>query len=195
MSRFCLACSLCTAAFLWPFFPAVSAPASLDYHIDESASSVDAKVGFLGIGSRTAHFPAVSGTVSLSPAVPDMIDLDVPIDAAQLRASDALTTARLKGKDFFDVGHHPTVHFAGDRLAMTDATTGQVTGNLTARGVTKPVTLAVHFSSPPALATGHERISLSGVTTIDRRDFGMTAYALIVGRKVQIVIDARLVPA
>jgi len=175
--------------------PAGSTPAILAYRLDSAASGVDERVGFLGIGSRTAHFPSVSGSVALSPAAMDRIDLNVAIDARQLTASDTLTTRRLKGRHFFDVDHHPIVRFAGHALAMTGATTGNVTGELTARGVTKPVVLAVTFSIPPAHATGREAIALTGTTTINRRDFGMTAYSFIVGRKVRIIINTRLVPA
>jgi polyisoprenoid-binding protein YceI len=187
-------CKLAAAALLLAA-PAASAPATLSYRLDSAASRVDAKVGFLGIGSRTAHFPSVSGTVLLSPAAMDRIDLNVAIDARQLTASDALTISRLKGKNFFDVDRHPVLRFAGHALAMTGATTGNVSGSLTARGVTRPVVLAVTFSTPPARATGREAIDLSGTTTINRRDFGMTAYSFIVGRKVTIRIDTRLVPA
>jgi polyisoprenoid-binding protein YceI len=185
--------SLATAALLLAA-PVASAPATFAYRLDSAASRVDAKVGFLGIGSRTAHFSSVSGSVALSPAAMDRIDLDVAIDARQLTASDALTTGRLKGRNFFDVDHHPIVRFAGHALAMTGATTGNVSGDLTARGVTKPVVLAVTFSIPPARATGRETIDLTGTTTINRRDFGMTAYSFIVGRKVRIIINTRLVP-
>ena len=153
-----------------------------------------ARVGFLGIGTRTASFPAVSGSASLSPAAMDRIALDVRIDARQLTASDQLTTDRLKGKNFFDVANHPTVRFNGRALTMTGPATGRVKGDLTARGVTKPVTLDVTFSAPPASATGRESIGLTASTTIDRRDFGMTAYSLIVGKQVKITIRTRLVP-
>lgn len=186
--------SIVGALFLAFAIPATGAPPHPAYRIDDAQSDVDAKVGFLGIGSRTAHFPSVTGTASLASETAAAIELEVAIDARQLSASDALTTSRLRGKDFFDVEHYPLVRFHGERLEMTGATTGTITGKLTARGVTKPVTLAVSFSSPPGQAAGAASIDLEGTTTIDRRDFGMTAYSLIVGRKVRITLDARLVP-
>ena len=88
----------------------------------------------------------------------------------------------------------PTVRFAGTQLAMADATSGVVTGELTARGVTRPVTLNVKFSAPPATASGKEAIRLTGMTTINRREFGMTAYSVVVGKKVSITIRTRLLP-
>ena len=77
---------------------------------------------------------------------------------------------------------------------MRDADSGSITGQLTARGVSRPVTLAVDFDAPLAAKPPGEPIALTATTTIDRRDFGMTSYALIVGRKVDITIRARMVP-
>jgi polyisoprenoid-binding protein YceI len=78
---------------------------------------------------------------------------------------------------------------------MATQTSGIVRGNLTARGVTRPVTLNVSFSAPPSTTSLKEPIRLTGVTTINRKDFGMTAYSLIVGKKVTISIRTKLVPA
>ncbi|MBP6580067.1 MAG: YceI family protein [Sphingorhabdus sp.] len=178
-------------------FGAVIAGATTSYNftIDAGASSVDAKVAFMGIGNRKALFPAVRGTVALTPDAMDRINLDVMIDATQLRADDSLTTNRLKGDAFFDVAKYPTVRFQGTDLSMATQTSGIVRGNLTARGVTRPVTLNVSFSAPPSTTSLKEPIRLTGVTTINRKDFGMTAYSLIVGKKVTISIRTKLVPA
>lgn len=171
------------------------ATTSYNFTIDAGASSVDAKVAFMGIGNRKALFPAVRGTVALTPDAMDRINLDVMIDATQLRADDSLTTNRLKGDAFFDVAKYPTVRFQGTDLSMATQTSGIVRGNLTARGVTRPVTLNVSFSAPPSTTSLKEPIRLTGVTTINRKDFGMTAYSLIVGKKVTISIRTKLVPA
>jgi polyisoprenoid-binding protein YceI len=172
-----------------------TASAPREYRFDSSASSVTAKVSFLGIGNRTANFPAVTGTAKLTASGGgDAVELNVRIDARQLTASDTLTTNRLKGKDFFDVANHPTVTFAGKRLTLSGPTTGTIDGDLTARGVTRPVKLAVQFAAPPANAGARDPISLIATTRINRRDFGMTAYSLIVGKNVGITINARLTP-
>ena len=181
------------AAMLLATSAALAAP-NYRYSIDPVASSVDAKVSFLGIGNRKAMFPALRGSVVLSPDRMDQINLDVSIDATQLTADDNVTAKRLKGPDFFNVGKYPTVRFQGTQLAMTSTTSGVVSGNLTARGVTRPVTLNVSFSSAPVSSIGKEPMRLTGVTTINRKDFGMTAYSLVVGKKVSITIRTKLLP-
>ncbi len=162
------------------------------YRIDPASSEVAARVAFFGLSSKTARFPKLSGGIAFDPGNRETIDLDVTIDARVLAAPDTVTLGRLKGEKFFWVERYPTVRFAGRRLAMTSATRGTVAGELTARGVTRPATLAVRFNEAPLGAKGRP-IELVGTTTIDRRAFGMTAYSLVVGRKVVITIRARLV--
>lgn len=163
------------------------------YSVDSAASAVSARVAFLGVGSKTAGFPDVAGTLALSPDRPDSIALDVTVDARALTAPDSVTLGRLRGDKFFWVERYPTVRFTGETMALTSARAGTVAGNLTARGVTQPVTLAVTFDKPPLTAARGEAITLTGRTTIDRRRFGMTAYPLIVGRNVTITLKARMV--
>lgn len=180
-------------ALIAPLLLAAAQPA-YRYQIDAARSEVSAKVGFFGIASKTARFPQMSGRIAITPEKLDTIDLDVEIDARRLSAGDPVTLARLKGKDFFDVERYPTVRFTGQRMEMTGALTATVAGTVTARGVTRPAMLAVTFRDPPVKATGRDPIELSARTVIDRREFGMTAYSAIVGKKVTITIKARMTP-
>lgn len=169
-------------------------PAQLAYRLDSARSTVAARVAFFGVASKTAHFPRPTGGIVLTPERLDTIDLAVELDARALTAPDPVTLARLRSPAFFDVEHYPQVRFAGRRMEMTSAVTAMVDGQVTARGVTRPVRLAVTFARPPAQATGTDPIRLSARATIDRTDFGMTAWPLIVGRKVTITIDGWLLP-
>ena len=171
-----------------------AAPPAQRYQLDGPASEVSAKVAFFGLASKTARFPQMSGRIALSPERLDTIDLDVELDARALTAGDKVTLGRLRGKDFFDVERYPVVRFSGRRMQMTGPVTATVAGEVTARGVTRPATLALTFRDPPARATGRDPVQLTAQTTIDRREFGMTAYSAIVGKKVTITIRARLVP-
>ena len=65
---------------------------------------------------------------------------------------------------------------------------------MTARGVTRPLSLDVTFDRPFAQLNDGRPVTLDAEASIDRRDFGMTSYGLIVGKKVNIRIDARMVP-
>lgn len=173
--------------------PATAVAGDLRYVIDRSASRVDARVAFFGIASKTAQFPDMTGTFNLSFSDLEALDMIVDIDARTLTTGDSQTKT-LQGKSFFDVAHHPTVRFVGRRLHMTGDRTADVEGNITARGITRPIKLAVTFSVPPFSTGGTQPISIVGTGVIDRRQFGMTAYPFIIGSMVRVTIRARMVP-
>ncbi|KUR71230.1 hypothetical protein AQZ52_11210 [Novosphingobium fuchskuhlense] len=194
MPRFPLRFLVLLAALFTMLQPALGAAGDLRYVIDKSASHVDAKVPFFGIASKTAKFPDMSGTFNLSFANLEALDMVVDIDARTLTTGDAQTNT-LKGRSFFDVAHHPTVRFVGKRLKMTGDRTAEVEGQITARGVTRPIRLAVTFSVPPFSTGGTQPISIVGTGVIDRRQFGMTAFPWIIGAMVNVTIRARMVPS
>lgn len=163
------------------------------YTLDASASNVSAKVPFFGLSSKTARFPRMQGAVTIVPGAPERASIDVTFDATAIEAPDSVTLSRLRGDKFFWVEKYPEVRFAGSSLKMTSATRGTVSGQLTARGVTQPQTLAVTFDTDPLTQVG-KPVSFTGTTTIDRRKYGMKSYQLLVGNKVDITLKARMVP-
>lgn len=166
----------------------------LRYVVDDANSEVQARVAFIGISEKTARFPDMSGTFSLSFTDLNTVDMQVTVDARTLTTGDS-QTARLRGRQFFDVAHHPTVSFVGDHIRFTGERTANVSGRITARGITRPSTIAATFSQPLAEMSTSDPVSIVATTTIDRRQFGMTAFPLIVGNHVDITIRARMVPA
>ncbi len=163
------------------------------YTLDASASNVAAKVPFFGLASKTAKFPRMEGAVMIVPGAPEKAVIDVTFDATAIQAPDSVTLARLRGSKFFWVDKYPSIHFVGRALKLSSTTRGTVEGQLTARGVTKPASLAVTFDADPIAMAG-KPVSFTGTTTIDRRQFGMTSYQFIVGNKVDITLKARMVP-
>lgn len=160
--------------------------------IDPAHSLVTATVSFFGFARKTARFPKVEGSADV---VGDDVRLDIRLDAAALVAPDSVTERRLKGEDFFDVARHPIVRFVGSGLRATGSAAGAIEGNVIAHGVSRPTRLDVRFSRPIEKLSAGGAFHVSAVTEIDRRDFGMTAYPLIVGRRVRIAIEADLQPS
>jgi polyisoprenoid-binding protein YceI len=175
--------------------PAVqSQDGRLRYVVDDANSDVQARVAFLGLSDKTARFPDMSGSLSLSFADLNAVDMHVTVDARTLTTGDS-QTARLRGRQFFDVANHPTVSFVGDQIRFTGERTANVTGQITAKGITRPSTITVTFSQPLSEMSTSAPVSIVATTTIDRRQFGMTAFPLIVGNQVHITINARMVPS
>lgn len=174
---------------------AASQTKDLRYTVDASASSVSAKVSFFGLSSKTARFPKMEGDVKIVPGRPKDARIDVTFNATALEAPDSVTLSRLRGDKFFWVEKYPKVRFVGKTLNLTSARKGTVTGQLTARGVTNPATLEVDFDKDPLKAPAGQEIRFTGKTTIDRREFDMTSYQLIVGNSVKITLNAKMKPA
>lgn len=177
-------------------FLATTAAASplFQFKLDSEHSSANAKVAFMGLANASAQFPQMSGEMKFWPDRPDAFEFHVVADARAITASNGIMRRTLKGPNFFDAERHPWVTFTGNAIQLTSATTGTVTGDLTARGVTRPITLTVKFASPPLLNNGSEPIDFTAATQINRREFGMTAYPLVVGNTVKIAITARMTP-
>ena len=156
--------------FLLPLFAvfalANSASVPQRYTLDASASNVSAKVPFFGLASKTARFPRMQGAVTIVPGAPEKAVIDVTFDATAIQAPDSVTLARLRGDKFFWVEKYPSIRFIGRSLKLSSTTRGTVSGELTARGVTRPATLAVTFNADPIAQAG-KPVSFTGTTTID----------------------------
>jgi len=170
-----------------------TAAVPLRYTLDARASEVTAKVPFFGLASKTARFPKMQGVVSITPGAPERALIDVTFDATALEAPDRVTLERLRGEKFFWVEKYPDVRFVGRSLKLASPTRGTVSGELTARGITRAQVLEVTFEEDP-VASPDKAIRFTGTTTIDRREYGMKAYPMIVGSKVDITLKARMVP-
>ncbi|MEY4502068.1 MAG: hypothetical protein RIS52_1958 [Pseudomonadota bacterium] len=163
------------------------------YIVDQSRSQVIAKVGYLGLGTKTVTFPKMSGALGYDAQAPQAIKLDVNIDATALQSGSSWDEEKLKGEDFFNTTIHPTILFHGTRLNMKSARSASVDGTITVRGISKPATLAVDFNSALGDINRTGRVSMTAKTKIKRSDFNMTAWSMIVSEKVTLTINVELV--
>lgn len=179
---------------LFAVFLAANASVPVNYTLDERNSLLSAKVPFFGLASKTATFPKMRGTATIVGNDPSKAEIDVTWDATAITAPDTVTLNRLRGEKFFWVEQYPSIRFIGRSLNMTSATEGSMTGRLTARGVTRDQTLKVKFDQDPLTADLDTAINFTATAKIDRRNYGMKSYQLIVGNKVNINLRARIVP-
>ncbi len=193
MNRMFAAPFVAFAAMLLPMSLAAQGGGALDYQLDGNSSDVSAKVAFFGFASKTARFPRMEGAVTIVRGAPEQAIIDVTFDAVTIEAPDETTLKRLRGEKFFWVERYPTIRFVGRSLELSSPTRGTLTGELTARGVTRSETLDVTFASDPSARTG-QPVEFTAEMEIDRRDYGMKSYQLIVGNTVDISLRARMVP-
>lgn len=94
--------------------------------------------------------------------------LDIKIQAATVHTGSGMKDGKLKGKDFFDVDHSPLITFHSTKIVQTGASTFEVDGDFTVRGVTKPEKLTLTLSR-----SGDRSGEIKGIMAFDRKDYGM----------------------
>ncbi len=153
------------------------------------------------------HFKNVHGTLDFDPSAPQAATVEATIDARSLWTGEPDRDAHLKSADFLDVEHHPSITFKGRCAEQMGDHDYIVAGELSIRGVTRPVTLKVQYHGQwqtPWWEDGVDkgpkaRAGFVATTSINRHDFGVSWNAtldrggIVVGNTVDIVIDAEAI--
>jgi polyisoprenoid-binding protein YceI len=170
------------------------------WDIDSGHSAVEFGVRHLTVSTVKGQFGKVSGELVLDETDPRKSTVTAKIDPATIDTREPKRDAHLKSPDFFDVAKYPTVTFKSTKIKNAGRGELEVTGDLTIRDVTKPVTLAVEGPTPAVkdLKGGLVRgVSLSG--KINRKDWGLTwnkpleaAGGVLVGDEVSLDIQIEL---
>ncbi|MFF5183933.1 YceI family protein [Streptomyces sp. NPDC000345] len=95
----------------------------------------------------------------------------------------------LRGPGFLDADGHPAITFASTRVEQTDANVFRVTGDLTVRGVTGPVTVDFVLTGAENGSRGALRVVFTGGATVHRKDRGVGGGGGLVGEKVALEVD------
>ncbi len=143
------------------------------YKADSAHTQILFSVNHLGFNVYHGIFGDASGTLTLDPAKPSAAKVDIEIPMSGISTTSAKLTEHLKGPDFFDATKFPTGKFQSTSVQAsgTDAT---ITGNLTLKGVTKPVTLKTKFTGAGKGPMNQlETVAFEATTTIKRSDFGI----------------------
>jgi len=167
---------------------------STAWQLDPAHSSAQFAVKHMGISTVRGTFTKLSGTAHYDPADVKNDSVEVTIDAASVDSRVEMRDKDLRSDHFFDVAKYPTITFKSTKVESAGPDKLKITGDLTIRGITKPVTLDVDGPSKP-VNDGHGRLHMgvSAATTVSRTDFGMTGYQGMVGNEAALTIDAELV--
>jgi len=162
--------------------------------LDKTHASVTAKVKHMGFSDYTMRFDKFDASYTYDPAKPEASQINVTLDANSLDVGDPKVSAQF-AKEFLAADKAPTVTFASTAIHRDDPAHGTVTGDLTFRGVTKPVTLTLTFNGVGGgMMPGSHRAGFSGTATIKRSDFGSDYLQGIVGDEVNLLIEAEFTP-
>lgn len=163
--------SACVSA---PVLDVAAAPEG-EYVLDPTHTSVNWSLSHSGLSFYTARFDEISGALDFNPDAPTASRLDVRINPKSVSTGDTEwdETLATDGK-YFDGDKHPEIRFISTNSKKLTETTGTVTGDLTLRGVTKPMTLDVTYNGAgKSFGNPGATLGFSAVGTITRSDWGM----------------------
>jgi polyisoprenoid-binding protein YceI len=166
-------------------------PAAGVYEIDKSHSMVEFVSRHLMVTKVRGRFSEFSGAITVG-ETPEESAVEVTIDAASIDSRDEKRDAHLRSSDFLDVENHPTIEFRSTEVEVIDEERLRVTGDLTIRGVTRPVTLDATFDGEFADPWGNQRMGFSAAAEIDREDWGLTWNVALETGGVLVARKARL---
>jgi polyisoprenoid-binding protein YceI len=176
----------------------VELPAVGTYTLDVAHTQVGFAVRHMAVSKVRGRFTSFDGTLQVAED-PTKSALKVTIDATSIDTRDETRNNHLKSNDFFDVENHPTWTYVSTGIVVAGKGKWKVTGDLTIRGITKPVTLDASLEGVVKDPYGNHRVGFSATAEINRDDFAvsfgavMEAGGLVVAKKVTIEIEAEAV--
>ena len=164
-----------------------------NYVLDPTHASVIWSLSHAGLSNYQARFDSIEGTLSFEPDTPENSQLDIRIDPKSVSTGlpDFDNTIATDSR-YFDAEKFPDIRFTSTQINITGDTGGTVTGDLTFRGVTKPVTLDVTFNGA-GKSFGHagDTLGFSATGTLDRTEYGLTYLSNFgIGSDIKLRIEA-----
>ena len=145
--------------------------------LDNSHSEIGFTVRHAGISKVRGQFTEAAATLDLPEDVTGA-RINATINTASFDSGDVNRDGHVKGEDFFDVEKFPEISFVSNGL-VAKGNSYELTGDLTIKGVTRPVTLETEFNGVAVDPFGNTRAGVSAETTISRKDFGLTWNAIL----------------
>ncbi|MCW5978661.1 MAG: polyisoprenoid-binding protein [Bryobacteraceae bacterium] len=170
-----------------------------EWQIDSSHSATQFSVRHLMVSTVRGHFGKTTGAVVYDPANPAASAILAEVDVSTVDTRVEKRDAHLRGPDFFDVEKYPTMTFKSTKAEPAGEGALKMTGDLTIRGVTRPVVLHVEGITPPIKDRAGLRMGATATAKIKRSEFGMTWNRVLetggvsVGDDVAITIDVELI--
>ncbi len=164
--------------------PAVAAPET--YVLDSAHSFPRFSYNHFGYSTQVSRFNKTTGKIIYDKEA-KTASVDIVIDATSVDSGFPVFNEHLRGEDFFDTAKYPTATFKSTKVVFEGDKPSAIEGDLTIKGITKPVTLTVtSFHAMPHPMKKKDAIGANAFTTVKRSDFNAGKYAPNVGDEIRI---------
>ena len=164
--------------------PAVAADR---YEFDKSHTRILFFINHLGFSETVGEFTDYDGAFTFDTEKPETSTVNVTLKPTGVRTPSKALDEHLQKEEFFNSAKFPDIRFTSKNIKVTGTNTGEVTGDLTLLGVTKPVTLQVTLNKADYQPITNNFVAGFKLTaTLKRSDFGMTNAIPMVGDEVRL---------
>ena len=162
--------------------------APVTYAVDSGHSFPNFSYQHMGLSMQLSKFDKTTGTITLDQAA-KTASVDVVIDTTSVNTGSTVFNGLIQGEDFFDTAKYPTATFKSTKVVFEGDQPTTIEGDLTIKGITKPVTLKVtHFATKLHPMMKKEAVGANATTVIKRSDFNLSKYVPNVGDEVTITV-------
>lgn len=188
--------AILTAFLLCAMAPMPLLAAAVEYRIDPVHTRIVFRVDHAGYSRAMGTLSGIEGRLRFDADDPGRAELDVHIPIARLDLGDEGWNRALQRRSWFDSEHHPHARFVAERVEADADGRLQVHGQLSLRGRTRPVVLDAQLNAIKRHPlTLRRSIGFSARAQLRRSDFGMDAWAKLVGDEVELWIEVEAVRA
>jgi polyisoprenoid-binding protein YceI len=165
------------------------------YTLDAAHSTVGFVARHAMVTKVRGAFSDIAGTAVLDFDDPSRSQAEITIQVASVDTRNAQRDEHLRTNDFFDAATHPEITFVSTAAEKVDDENFRLTGDLTIKGITKPVTVDFEFTGVASDPWGNQRVGFEGRTTINRKDWGVNfnatleAGGVLVSEKITLEFD------
>jgi polyisoprenoid-binding protein YceI len=179
-------------------FDGLVIPAAGTYLLDAAHKRVGFVVRHLMVSKVRGEFAEATATITVAEN-PLESSVSATIQTVSVNTGQADRDNHLRTGDFFEAEKYPTIEFVSTGVKSHDGNEFVLDGNLTIKGVTKPVELEVEFEGVGRSPYGFDVFGFSATTEIDREDWGLTynmaleSGGVMIGKKVKIEIEGEAI--
>ena len=166
-----------------------------DYTIDQTHTRLGFSARHAMVTTVRGQFTDFAGTAHIDTANPAASKVDLTIKTASIDTGVADRDGHLRSADFFDAEANPEITFVSTQVEREDESTWLITGDLTIKGVSKPVTIEFESTGSARDPFGNLRVGFEGAATINRKDWDLSWNAaletggVLVSEKIKLEFD------
>lgn len=164
-----------------------------DYQVEPKHAYITFSYSHKGYSNPFLRFRSFSGSVAVDPAHPERTSVTIDIDPNSIDSGVDEFDDHLRGEKLFDVENHPGITFRSTSLKLDEDGSGKLTGDLTIKGITRPVMLDIKMNKIGKDRSGEAMFGISGRTRILRSDWDLGYAAPVVGDEVDLIVEVEFV--